>query len=163
MSRSKPLRKDLLDYFDHLAGFGQSTRWVNLNGQLASQYYLTARFEDGIYKSSKFDPAWKCCSRSLGYLGHADIYLFDRLCWEGGERDTFLFGDLVMWQAAFAGHPADKHKELIGGIGMLRLFTTIRKIVPAEFRNAVLVIDGTWQQDQIQRLGDNGFVDLLRR
>jgi len=63
-----------------------------------------------------------------------------------------------MWQSASAQGDDHKTKELCGRIGMLRVTTNkTGKVVPAPFKKAILVIDGTWKEDQLERLAAAGF------
>jgi hypothetical protein len=139
-------------------------RWVNLNQSEISRFVLKGQFEDKIYKTASFDPSCAVIASNIPPKGfvrdkRTGTFLTGYTGRGAATCDTIYVGDtLIMWQAAFAGHPADKHKELIGRIGMLRVqHTEGSSIVPAAFRRAVLVIDGTWQDDQIRRLAENGF------
>jgi hypothetical protein len=139
-------------------------RWVNTNQTEISRFVLKSQFEDKIYKTASFDPALELILHAVKLKGatrakRTATFLTGYVGKGAATCDTLTIGDtLIMWQAAFAGHPADKHKELIGRIGMLRVeHSAGGKINPSNFSRAVLVIDGTWQEDQIQRLADNGF------
>jgi len=140
------------------------TTWVNSNQSEITRFFLKGQFEDKIYKTASFDPALELAMHGLKALGasrdkRSATFLTGYIGKGAATCDTLTIGtSLIMWQAAFAGHPADKHKELIGRIGMLRVqHSSDGKIVPASFKKAILVIDGTWQEDQIKRLAENGF------
>ena len=78
--------------------------------------------------------------------------------------------NLIMWQSASIKGDHHKTKELIGRIGMLVVEDNGSKISSAKYKQTILVIDGTWTQDQIQRMNDAGFdriyyvdeIDLLK-
>ena len=165
VSREKNLRTDLLQSFSKTLAARLKTissEWVISNSKEIAQFALSARFEDGVYKCSKFDPGIELISSKLtgGKRNNRTSTFLTKFVGKGATTcDTFTISEtLIMWQAAFAGHPADKHKELIGRIGMLRVqHSSEGKIIPASFKKAILVIDGTWLEDQIQRLAENGF------
>ena len=50
-----------------------------------------------------------------------------------------------------------KTKELIGRIGMLAVENDGNKTRLASYKQTVLVIDGTWTQEQIERMHRAGF------
>jgi hypothetical protein len=165
VSREKSLRADLLHSFatvlaDRLAAI--TKRWVNLNGQTTTEFALTARFEDGIYKCSKFDPALAIHSSKIksAIRNTRTSTFLTKFVGKGATTcDTLIIGDtLIMWQSASAQGDDHKTKELCGRIGMLRVTTNkIGKVVPAPFKKAILVIDGTWKEDQLTRLASAGF------
>ena len=139
-------------------------RWVNLNQVEISRFVLKAQFEDKIYKTASFDPTFEEISHLLRGKGftrnkRTATFLTGYVGKGAATCDSLHASEiLIMWQAAFAGHPADKHKELIGRIGMLRVqHAADGSIVATPIKKAILVIDGTWQEDQIQRLAENGF------
>lgn len=138
--------------------------WVALNQGRIAQFALQGQFEDKIYKTAGFDPVLELiCEKIPGAKAarskRAATFLTGYTGQGTATCDAIVLPDtVILWQAAFAGHPADKHKELIGRIGMLRVkHSSAKKADTSGIKRAVLVLDGSWQQEQMQRLADNGY------
>ena len=139
-------------------------RWVTLNQAEIARFALKGQFEDKIYKTASFDPiveliCEKIPGAKLARSKRVSTFLTGYTGKGAATCDAIVHGNTaILWQASFAGHPADKHKELIGRIGMLRVKHSVAgAAVPSDVEKAVLVLDGSWQQQQMQRLADNGY------
>lgn len=139
-------------------------RWVNLNQAEIARFVLKGQFEDKIYKTASFDPALDLVLLALKGSGGARdkrsaTFLTGYIGKGAGTCDTLTIGDtLIMWQSASAQGDDHKTKELCGRIGMLRVTTSkAEKVIPTPIKKAILVIDGTWREDQLDRLAVAGF------
>jgi hypothetical protein len=139
-------------------------RWVNLNQVEISRFVLKGQFEDKIYKTASFDPALELILDALKGAGivrdkRSATFLTGYIGRGAGTCDALMIRDtLIMWQSASAQGDDHKTKELCGRIGMLRVTTNkAGKVVPAPFKKAILVIDGTWKETQLERLAAAGF------
>jgi hypothetical protein len=167
IQRKKSLRADILKGVSHALSqklANLTKRWFNLNKDEIGRFYLKGLFEDKIYKTADFDPAFTLLQKEL--CGH----VFEHET----RQATFLTGftskgaatcdvikyrrSIIMSQSASAQGDDHKTKELCGRIGMLRVSNGKKgKVVPASFKKALLVIDGTWKDDQLQQLAKAGF------
>lgn len=139
-------------------------RWVNLNQAEIARFVLKGQFEDKIYKTASFDPAFEQVIHALAKSGavrdkRTPTFLTGFTGKGAATCDTLTIGDtLIMWQSASAQGDDHKTKELCGRVGMLRVTTgKSGKVIPASFKKSVLVIDGTWKAEQIDRLAAAGF------
>lgn len=167
LRREKLMREDI--FKGVAAGLSKrlevvTKRWVNLNQAEISRFVLKGLFEDKIYKTSSFDPAMDLILHALKGTGgvrdkRSATFLTGYIGKGAGTCDTLAIGDtLIMWQSASAQGDDHKTKELCGRIGLLRVTTNKSgKAVPAPFKKAILVIDGTWKEDQLDRLAAAGF------
>lgn len=164
-SREKPLRKDILQAFatvlaDKLESV--TKRWVRLALGEISSFGLTARFEDGVYKSSKFDPPLCLITRHLSSLARNtrhSTFLTGFVGKGATTCDVLTSSDtLIFWQSASSQGDDHKTKELTGRIGMLRVQQDKHgRAVAAPYKRFVLVLDGTWKEEQLDRLATAGF------
>jgi hypothetical protein len=141
-----------------------SKAWLTTKQAEISRFALTGQFEDKIYKTASFDPIleeilFHLPAGSLTRSKRTPTFLTGHIGKGAATCDTLQIGDtLIMWQSASAQGDDHKTKELCGRIGMLRVTTdSSGRSHPASFKRAVLVVDGTWQQDQLGRLGVAGF------
>jgi hypothetical protein len=167
IQRKKSLRADILKGVSLALAHKLSQltkRWFNLNKDEIGRFYLKGLFEDKIYKTASFDPALTLLENGLTLLQYAQdnrqsTFLTGFTGKGAATCDVIKVGDhIIMWQACFEGHPADKHKELIGRVGMLRILHSISgKVIKAPIKKVFLLLDGSWTQEQIQRMAGAGF------
>jgi len=139
-------------------------RWVNLNEREISRFFLNFQFEDKVYKTPRFSPIIAELSRhidSRDFARTSRLPTFLTRAAGGGAAscDAIMINDsVIIWRSVSAQGDDHKTKELCGRIGMLRVTTDKKgKVVPASFKKAILVVDGTWKQDQLDRLASTGF------
>jgi hypothetical protein len=137
--------------------------WITTNEGIINDFFLKGLFEDKIYKIAAFDPLFVILENT--------IEGFERKT----RRETFLTyytgkgaatcdcikvkNTFIMWQCATDKGVAHKMKELCGRIGMLRVSReqSGSPMPDTAIKKAILLIDGTWTQSQLQRLSDCGF------
>jgi hypothetical protein len=139
-------------------------RWIVLNQTEISRFFLKVQFEDKIYKTPSFSPISAEFSR---HMDGRDFSRISRLATfltgpaGGGAAtcDVIMVNDNVIISRSVSAQGDDhKTKELCGRIGMLRVTTDENgKVIPTSFKKAILVVDGTWKQDQLDRLATAGF------
>jgi len=167
IQRKKSLRADILKGVSHALSqklSGLTKRWFNLNKDEIGRFYMKGLFEDKIYKTAAFDPAFTLLQNGLdGHVYKQETrhatYLTGFTGKGAATCDVIKYRrNIIMWQACFEGHPADKHKELIGRIGMLRVLQSQSgKVFKAPIKKAFLLLDGSWTAEQIQRMAAAGF------
>jgi hypothetical protein len=171
IQRKKSLRADILKGVSHALSqklVGLTKRWFNLNKDEIGRFYLKGLFEDKIYKTADFDPAFTLLQNGL--CGHdfkqetRQATFLTGFTGKGAATcDVIKCGDqLIMWQASYEGHPADKHKELIGRVGMLRVnHSASGKVIRVPIKKIILLLDGSWTTEHIQRLAAAGFDSIF--
>ena len=104
-------------------------RWINLNQSEISGFVLKGQFEDKIYKTASFDPAYAVIASGITAKGgvrdkRTATFLTGYTGRGAATCDAICVGDiLIMWQSASAQGDDHKTKELTGRIGMLRVIT----------------------------------------
>ena len=138
--------------------------WLSSRQVEVSRFALTGQFEDKVYKTASFDPVLEEILHHIPATGlsrnkRTQTFLTGHIGKGAATCDTLRVGDtLIMWQSASTQGDDHKTKELVGRIGMLRVTAGKAGITKAsDFHHAVLVLDGTWQQDQLHRLAIAGF------
>jgi len=167
LRREKEMRKDIFSGVSNALSARLITigkRWVNLNQSEVSRFHLKGLFEDKIYKAPSFSPISAEFSR---HMDSRDFLRISRLATfltgpaGGGAAscDAIMVNDNVIISRSVSAQGDDhKTKELCGRIGMLRVTTDERgQLIPASFKKAILVVDGTWKKDQLDRLATAGF------
>lgn len=142
--------------------------WFNANPAVIDEYYLRGLFEDKIYKMAALDPLLRLLTAAFPANALAP----------DSRRETFLThksgpgsatcgvvqckSTVILWQSASDSGVGHKMKELCGRIGMLRVTTnTSGTAIPdSRYKKALLLIDGTWTAEHIQRLVDAGFDEV---
>jgi hypothetical protein len=167
IQRKKEISESLIEDISkvlstHIAEIGKN--WIYLNRELLCEFFLKGAFEDKIYKAAALDPIHSLMTKAFsGFhtsLARKHATYISKFIGEKGATCSFLKvqDSAVLWQTSYSGHPADKHKELMGRVGMLWVQQTDSgQSRQAPFKEIFLVIDGTWKQDQINRLAKAGF------
>ena len=92
---------------------------------------------------------------------------FAEQCALGGQTGNstvyHVKNTIINWQSAYAGHPADKKKELSGrAVGLRYTWETKRKaFIPRPgVKKLILLLDGTWQQQHLDSLVSAGWDEI---
>jgi hypothetical protein len=170
LQRRKNLRDDILTGIAKalsLRKLAIGHKWLVSNQLNISGFYLRGLFEDKIYKMAAFDPlffliadALKSAKLEGERFTRMPTYLTTFTGKGTATVDAVIVKNtVIMWQTAYAGHPNDKSKELMGRIGMLRVTTDTlgNPIENKKIKKAILLIDGTWSDSHIKGLVNCGF------
>jgi len=168
LQRRKDLREDILGGISsalakRLGDVGK--KWCDGNSDKIAEFYLRALFEDKIYKLAAFDPLRFLLEKALGTRSYSRdsrraTYLTTITGKGSATCDVITVANTaILWQSASDKGVGHKMKELCGRVGMLRVSTnTSGAAVPdARIKKTILLIDGTWTKEHIQRLVDAGF------
>jgi hypothetical protein len=138
--------------------------WIAKNQATISNFSLKGAFEDKVYKTASFDPLLHLINNALAgttitRTKRHETFLSKFMTKGAATCDVLQAGDCAIFkQASFEGHPSDKSKELMGRVGMLWVQQTgSGQSKQAPYKKIFLVIDGSWKQDQINRLAKAGF------
>lgn len=168
IQRKKMLSAAMLDgvssvFAGHLKRIG--SKWIGGSKTKVAEFFLRGLFVDKIYKIAAFDPLYELLFKELtaGKSGATPTFLSALTGNKSATCQAFKASNtLVLWQSASDKGVGHKMKELCGRIGMLRVTTNASgaAVPDARYKKAILLIDGTWTAEHIQRLVDAGFDEV---
>lgn len=171
IQRRKTLRVDILGGIANalakrLKKIGE--KWCNGNSDKVAEFYLRALFEDKIYKLAAFDPLRfllekALCTTVFERESRCATYLTSVTGKGSATCDVVkVENTVILWQSASNKGVGHKMKELCGRVGMLRVTTNAlgASVPDSRYKKTILLIDGTWTEEHIQRLVDSGIDEI---
>lgn len=144
---------------------------VNKRNEILEQY-ISKEYEVTLLSHSGFEPLLALLIDE-GIIGSKDDKLSIRTCFAekaqlGGKSGKVtvvqIKNTLIGWKSAYAGHPADKRKELAGrAIGLRYTWDqTASEFKPRPgVSKLILLLDGTWSQSHLMTLINAGWDEIF--
>ena len=134
--------------------------------------WVSSAFKARLLAHRGFDPVGVLVKRALAGLGAKEVYLSGcfgqaagglKTVLAGTTKVTIVKGTLVNWQSVSSAGRDHKKKELCARAVALRYewdSQTRRFISRKGVKKLILVVDGTWRQEELQTLASAGWDEI---
>jgi hypothetical protein len=139
-------------------------------GPALAEIWASSTFEARLLAHRGFDPIGILLKKALAGTSHRESYISACFADAAQNLATKLTGTtkviiagrtIINWQSSHGSHTNDKKKELCGrAVGLRYHWNGSKFVLRPDIDNLILVLDGTWRDDDIQALVRAGWDEI---